>query len=385
MLHPAQADQVRRLLANVAEGRRDLAERESRLATSRYTSAERFEREREVLFRSYPVILGAEGQLAEPGACLTHDALGLPLLLVRDKRGGLRAFLNVCRHRGTRLVSEEGVCRKNNLLCPYHHWMYALDGQLIRMPLADEGFPELDRSQRGLVRLPLEVRHGLVWLLPDAKGSLDLDRHLGGIGEELEALGLGRHRFFRQGATRCRANWKLIVDAFSEADHIRRLHQDSLSGSFADCRAVMDRVARHLRGSVGRSAILEARDLAEVERDAANHVTFTYYLFPNSILVFSPDYVTHLGFFPQSADETIVVDTMLVPQAPRSFDLINNQVFRQEDYRVAEQAQIGLRSGANQEFVVGRVEKGVRLFHQILDEALAEAEDGGRAVAGAAR
>lgn len=384
MLHPAHADQVRRLLANVAEGRRDLDEREGRLPISRYTSAERFEREREALFRPHPVILGAEGQLAEPGTCLTHDALGLPLLLVRDKRGELRAFLNVCRHRGTRLVDDEGVCRKNNLLCPYHHWMYALDGQLIRMPLADEGFPELEWRRRGLVRLPLEVRHGLVWLLPDAKGSLDLDRHLGGIGDELEALGLGRHRFFRQGVTRCRANWKLIVDAFSEAYHIHRLHKDTLGDFFADCQAVMDRVGRHLRGSVGRSAILEARDLAQVEGDAANYVTFTYYLFPNSILVFSPDYVTHLGFFPQSADETIVVDTMLVPHDlrseeeaqhwGRSYDLISGQVFRQEDYRIAEQAQLGLGSGANEELVVGRVEKGIRIFHQILDEALAEAD-----------
>ncbi len=384
MLHPAHADQVLRLLANVAEGRRDLDERESRIPTSHYTSAARFEAERAVLFRRQPVILASPRQLAEPGACLTHDALGLPLLLVRDRAGELRAFLNVCRHRGTRLVDDQGVCHKKALLCPYHHWMYALDGQLIRMPLADEGFPGLDRAERGLVRLPLEVRHGLVWLVPDPKASIDLDAHLGGLGDELEALGLSTQRFYRQGSTRCQANWKLIIDAFSEAYHIRRLHQETLGGFFADCQAVMDRAGRHLRASVGRSAIEEARDLAEVERDPRDYVTFTYYLFPNSILVFSPDYVTHLGFFPQSADETIVVDTMLVPHDPvseeedrhwgRSFDLIDGQVFNQEDYRVAEQGQIGLCSGANDELIVGRLEKGVRIFHEILDEALAEAE-----------
>ena len=383
MLHPAHADQVRRLLAYVAEGRRELDEREGRIPTSRYTCAERFEAERAALFRRHPVILGSDGQLAEPGACLTHDALGLPILLVRDRAGELRAFLNVCRHRGTRLVDDDGVCHKKALLCPYHHWMYALDGQLIRMPLADEGFPGFDRAERGLVRLPLEVRHGLVWLVPDAKASIDLDAHLGGVGDELEALGLGTHRFYRQGATRCQANWKLIVEAFSEAYHIRRLHKETLGGFFADCQAVMDRAGRHLRASVGRAAIEEARDLAEVERDPHNYVTFTYYLFPNSILVFSPDYVTHLGLFPQSADETIVIDTMLVPHEPvsdeedqhwaRSYDLISGQVFRQEDYRIAEQGQIGMRSGANDELIVGRVEKGVRIFHEIVDEALAEA------------
>jgi phenylpropionate dioxygenase-like ring-hydroxylating dioxygenase large terminal subunit len=382
LVNPAQSAQISRLLPNRAEGKLDLDEREHHLSVSRYTSEERFRREREILFRRYPLILGTESQFEAPGTCLTHDLLDLPLLLVRGEDGVLRAFLNVCRHRGTRIVSEDGLCHRDALTCPYHNWTYGLDGRLKKIPRGKEGFPNVDPAAHGLVPLPLLVRHGLVWVLPDRDAAIDVDAYLGEIGDDLEELSLGSHRLFRQGSSRCKANWKLMIDAFSEVYHVKRLHSDTIGPFFLDTDAVFDRVWRHLRAAIARKGLAEAADLSEVKRDLRNNVTFTYFLFPNSVLVFSPDYVTHLAFFPQTPDETVVVDTMLVPHKPRSadeeahwarsFDLINEQVFRNEDYGIAEAAQIGIRSGANEHLTLGRLETGVRIFHEVLDEALAE-------------
>src|SRR5262249_32809044 len=152
------------------------------------------------------------------GSLLAFELCGVPVLLARGRDGELRAFLNVCRHRGARLLVEQGtVCRKQSLVCPYHAWTYRLDGTLAGMPRS-EAFPCLDRAELGLRKLPIAVRHGLIWIVldPSHEGPLDVTTHLGELDHELEAIGLARHRFYRQHAVRRATNWKLIVDAFLE-------------------------------------------------------------------------------------------------------------------------------------------------------------------------
>jgi Rieske 2Fe-2S family protein len=139
-------------------------------------------------------------------------------------------------------------------------------------------------------------------------------------------------------------------------------------------------VGRHLRFAVARREITEIADLPESAWDGRRHVSFAYYLFPNTVMVFHPDYTSHLGLFPRGTDETIFVHTMMVPHAPRSaeesahwdrsFDLIEGGVFQREDLRTAENIQAGLRSGANEALVLGRVEFPIRQFHAILEGAM---------------
>src|SRR5215471_21004823 len=94
-----------------------------------YYDAERFHAEREQLFRRLPLCLGHIDQFAEPGAVLALDLCGTPVLMARGADDGVRVFLNVCRHRGARLVAQQAeVCRRHRLVCPYHAWTYRLDG-----------------------------------------------------------------------------------------------------------------------------------------------------------------------------------------------------------------------------------------------------------------
>jgi Rieske 2Fe-2S family protein len=345
-----------------------------------YHAEDRFAAERQHLFGRLPLCLGHADQL-EPGSVLALEFCGVPVLMTRGRDGALGVFLNVCRHRGARLVGEQGeVCRKQSLVCPYHGWAYRLDGSLAGVPRA-EAFPDLDKGQRGLRRLPSTVRHGLVWAMLDPGAELpDMAAYLGELDRELEAIGIGNHRFYRQHAVSRDANWKLIVDAFLEVYHVTRLHAATIGPFFSDAIAVNDGVGRHVRALIAREDTPAIRSLPPQQWSPQRHGTLVHFVFPNSLLIYHPDYISHLGLFPDAADRTLFVHTMLIPEKPsddkaeahwrRSFELIDGGVFNDEDLVICEQIQRGLKSGANEALIVGRLEHNLHRFHASVDAAL---------------
>lgn len=348
-----------------------------------YYDAGRFQAEREQLFLKLPLCLGHADQLADPGAVLALDVCGVPVLMARGHDGELRVFLNVCRHRGARLVAQHAeVCRKNRLVCPYHAWTYRLDGSLAGVPRA-EAFPDLEPDRLGLRELPSTVRHGLIWAVldPVADRGLDIAAYLGELDRDLDALGVARHCYYRQHAIRRATNWKLIVDAFLEVYHVRRLHAATVGPFFVDAVSVSEGVGPHLRFLAAREGTSEICALPPERWSPQTHATLVHLVFPNSVFVYHPDYISHLGMYPENADETLFVHTMLIPEKPtsdkaedhwrRSFELMDTAVFNGEDLVVCEQIQSGLRSGANDALIIGRLEQNLRRFHASLDAALA--------------
>src|SRR5207247_2440508 len=137
---------------------------------------ERLALEKRVLFRAYPLLVGLSCRVAAPGDWLTDDDSGMPILVVRTGAGTLRAFANVCRHRGARVVDGCGS-GKRALSCPYHGWTYGLDGRLIDVP-GEEGFAGLSREEHSLRPLPVVEKYGLVWVRPAPtapEATIDID------------------------------------------------------------------------------------------------------------------------------------------------------------------------------------------------------------------
>ncbi|MGH9663537.1 MAG: aromatic ring-hydroxylating oxygenase subunit alpha, partial [Bryobacteraceae bacterium] len=112
-----------------------------------FTSPERLAREQQTLFRDYPILMGISSEWAEPGQYRTDDLAGVPILMVRGNDGVLRAFLNVCRHRGAKVVGGCGAAKL--FRCPYHAWTYDLAGQLKAIP-AEAAFANVRESRASL-------------------------------------------------------------------------------------------------------------------------------------------------------------------------------------------------------------------------------------------
>jgi glycine betaine catabolism A len=369
-------------------GRRDSAEwdrAESDLDPAIYHDPARYEAEQAQLFRRLPLCLGHEDQLRESGSILARDIAGVPLLLIRGADGAIRVFLNVCRHRGTRLVGGDALtCGHSSLSCRYHGWTYDLNGALVSVPRG-EAFPTLDRAAHGLRRLPSAVRHGLIWAVLDPRQQEmpDMARYLGPIDHDLQALGLDGHRFFRQRAIRRATNWKLIIDAFLEVYHVKRLHAATIGRFLQDMKYVADHVGQHQRILIARDSFAETRALPAERWSPRRHATLEHLIFPNSVIVHHPDYVSHLGMFPTAPGETLFVHTMLTPWAPRnaeeqahwerSFALMDGDVFNGEDLFICEQIQLGLGGAgacAGERLVLGRCENNLRRFHETVAMAL---------------
>jgi Rieske 2Fe-2S family protein len=378
---------IDRLLEVQESGARAPGEDESRISVDVYRSPTRFEAERARLFRSLPIIVAHSSEVAAPGDFLTNDALGVPLVVTRGQDGAVRAFLNVCRHRGAKLA--DAPCgNKRAFVCGYHGWTYGLDGGLLHIPHAD-GFPR--ECDRNLVPVGVEERAGFVWVVSRARSAIDVGSFLGPLAEELEGFSFARDSAFRSVHVERRFHWKLIIDAFLDGYHIKRLHRDSVYRFFLDNVNLADPIGPHVRSVVARKGLENAR---ATPRDAwrfRDVLSLTYFLFPNTVLVFHPDWVSRITVFPLAIDRTLFTHTMIVPANADSDDrrahwdktwrLIHESVFEREDMVAAEWIQSGLDSGANESFACGRFEQPIRWFHDQIDRALSVKETAAKAPA----
>ena len=178
--------------------------------------------ERERIFRRTWQYAGRSDQVAEPGSFFTCDAGGIPIVVVRGDEEVLRAFLNVCRHRGSLVCEGEG--RRETLQCPYHAWTYGLDGSLRAAPRADRE-PGFDRAELGLVPVLVDVLGAVRLRQPRPRGAPladtlgELPELVASAGVELESL-----RFLKRAHSSYAANWKVCCENFLECYHCQVAH-----------------------------------------------------------------------------------------------------------------------------------------------------------------
>jgi len=359
----------------LARGEAALGDGIETLDASLYTDPARFEAEQRAIFDRLPHLLAPSALLPEPNMAVAYDDYGTPLILSRDASGHAHVFANVCRHRGTRLIEAAGVVPAKRIVCPYHAWAYKPDGELTGMPRG-ECFPGFDKAAHGLVSYPCVEAGGLIWFAKSPHADFT---DVLALAPDLDAFALADQFVYRRRTHDVAANWKLVIDAFLESYHVQRLHAATIASFFADGITAADSIGRHQRAAVGR-----ADYLAKVDRDdwtALRHaVTYTYQIFPASVVIVSPDYINLLIAMPQSPGRTLVEDVMLIPEEPateeaethwqRSWELLDGGTFAGEDFRAAALAHQGLSSGAIDEVILGTLEHGIVDFHRKVDEAL---------------
>ncbi|QQS12273.1 MAG: aromatic ring-hydroxylating dioxygenase subunit alpha [Rhodospirillales bacterium] len=369
-----------RMIAMLKADTTQLERREYRQPVAHYIDPAHAARERATLFRRTPLIVAASSEMESPGDFRVVDIDGLSILLTRQSDGTLKAFHNVCRHRGCRVVDEE-CGRRPTFTCKFHSWVYGGDGALRHVPGA-EGFPNLDRAASGLVALPVAERHGLVWVTPTAGPPIDIDAFLGPIGPVLAEMRIaeaGVFRFERFGEA---LNWKLVVDTFLELYHVPYLHSRTV-GRFIEGRGgIYERLGRHGRFVAPRMTFLAAlADTPSAERDVAGHIVGIHRVFPNAVVVWQRDHVEFWTAVPDGDDPNrcVVRLWLLSPEKTvtdsdrakwnKNWDIVRGTVHA-EDFPMARTIQQGFSSGAQSHVVFGRNEPGLHDFHRSLDEAL---------------
>jgi phenylpropionate dioxygenase-like ring-hydroxylating dioxygenase large terminal subunit len=193
----------------------------STLPFSWYSDEEVLRRERSRIFARSWQYGGRAAQIAEPGSFLATDAGGVPILVTRDRTGALRAFLNVCRHRGA--VLTEGCGRRGTIQCHYHAWTYDLDGTLRQAPRSERE-PAFDRDEWSLLPASVDTWGPFLFVNPDPD-AVPLAEHLGDLPEILARdFDLDNVVFHSRVEFGSNANWKVVVENFLECYHCPTAH-----------------------------------------------------------------------------------------------------------------------------------------------------------------
>jgi len=371
----------RRLLGHIDGRTTDLADALFRNRTVNYSCRERAALERERLFRERPIFMGLSTRLAKAGDYVAEDVAGMPVLMTRGADGEVRAFANICRHRGAPVAQGCGNARA--FTCPYHGWTYDSAGKLLGT--TDKvGFAGLDLASHGLVRLPAVEKHGLLFVRPKPMAAgesavIDIDAGLGPLAADLAALRPETYPLYSTDRVYPRINWKFAVDTFLEGYHIPHLHRKTIAPYFIGNSGTFDASGLNGRFCVAKTSIDEIRAKPEAERNYRQHVVAVYQLFPNALLIWQLDHIEIWRAFPGRDDPSHCEVEMTIYKPadstrPDSYWQKNRDIairtVMEEDFPLGERMQIGFESGATEEVIYGRNEPSLVHFHTSIRNAL---------------
>lgn len=346
-----------------------IAALEPTLPTRWYRSEDLFRLEKERIFWREWMCVCREEEVREPGTSRIVDVVGESILIVRNRKGELRAFYNVCRHRGSRLCRSgsegaaaraSGVVAGRRIVCPYHNWTYDLDGRLIAAPHVRR-LTQADKNSLGLHPAGVESWGGFVFVHLTPANVASLASQLGPVAERTRNYPLGELRIGRTIQYRVAANWKVICENYNECYHCAPVHpelcdlvpafRDGGGGNLDWTRGIAHRPGAYTFTASGTTARRAFGGLSADERE--RHKGELCY--PNLFLSLACDHVAAFILQPRGAERTDITCHFLFEQAEIDkpgfdpsdavdfWDLVNRQ-----DWDICESVQQGMSSRVHQ-------------------------------------
>ncbi|HLW69871.1 MAG TPA: aromatic ring-hydroxylating dioxygenase subunit alpha [Candidatus Binataceae bacterium] len=373
-----------------------------------YVSREYFEREQALIFRKVWLNVARVEQVPKPGDYIVKDlaVCNTSVLIVRGKDGVIRAFHNMCSHRGNKLVPDASGNCPGLFACKFHGWAFGLDGSLRH--ISDEGsFFNLDRDALGLAPIAVDTWEGFIFINMDPHPSETLTAYLGEFGTGLSGYPFGALAATRFGwNAEVHANWKVLKDAFQEVWHITTLHRRSIPNVFSDSANKYGHALefklfpRHGRISMPGNF---ARKPTPVEGVAARYGSGAVVIrpvdgavpeglnptrdpswsidgnaiFPNCLMyVAAQTYLTHT-FWPLTENRTLWEVRLYYPKATtlaqrfsQEYSKIMLRDVNMEDGSTLERTQTMLASGARKEIFLQDQELLIRHHHKVAETYL---------------
>jgi choline monooxygenase len=366
-------------------GARAPLEQASGLPNWAYTSQAFYGREVERIFLRYWIFAGRADELPSVGDYRVVDTVGGQVILLRGNDGSIRALANACRHRGTQLLAGEGSCR--SIVCPYHSWVYDLDGRLKRAPGMD-GIEGFDPDAHRLIELRMEDWAGYLFFTfnPEAPALLE---HLGDMPERFAGHRLEEMVCTRRVRFDIACNWKLVMENAVEAYHTGTVHRDSLGRQTEtplDTRGAWHGLLVHGEQSVAvlPASRSESRTFPQIPTigEEARRGTYFTVIFPCTQFAVAQDCMWWLDIHPSGPETSRLIVGSCFPRSTverADFEDIARDYYRRwdtatpEDNRISEMQQIGQRVPGRPPGRLARSEFAVhRLANWVLDQVLDE-------------
>ena len=361
---------IDRIFTHIDNGTTDLGDTIWKEPVENYYLLERFNAEI-ALLRKLPIPYCPSAALPQNGSYIARNASKTPLLVVRGEDGEVRAFINACRHRGMQVANGSG-CKKKAFVCPYHAWTYSLEGKLKRIP-GEDGFPDLNKDDHGLVEVSAIEKGGIVYVQQDGQIDINsLEKCLDYFTDDQE--------MFQQGEVTDKANWKLLTETLLEGYHIKSLHRDTFYPYGLDNINLVETFGPNSRVIFPFKRIEKLRDLQPNERKIKGTVTAVYHLFPNAsvsllskhsnLTIMEPiapnqvKLVTYLMTNPETKGSTATLEDA------RRDALFVNESGQDEDREAARAIQETVTAPANTHLTFGYFEKAIVNFHSHLSKHL---------------
>ena len=362
-------DVIERVFHHIDNNSTDLGDTVWHEPTEHYHSQARFDAEI-ALLRRLPVPFCPSAALAEKGSYVARTASGTPLVVVRGMDGEVRAFINACRHRGMQVAEGSGCSRA--FVCPYHAWTYNLEGDLKHIP-GQEGFPEINPEEHGLVQVSAQEKGGIVYVMQEGEITPEMLR------DSLDFF-TPDQELFEHTKLSDEANWKLLTETLMEGYHIKSLHRETFYPYGLDNVTLVETFGANSRVTFPFRRIEKVRDIAPEKRRIDGLVTQVYLLFPNASVAVLSKHTSLVILEPISPTQSQWVAYRMVNKQTAEFKITLDEAQRDaifvnesgqdEDREAARAIQQSVASNANSHFTFGYFEKAIVNFHQHLAKHL---------------
>ncbi|MEP7115188.1 MAG: aromatic ring-hydroxylating dioxygenase subunit alpha [Ilumatobacteraceae bacterium] len=377
-------EMARRVVEHHRSGQMPLTDAITTLPAINYTDPQRWQRELDQIFHRLPLVVALTAEMRQPHAYKALDVAGMPVLLTRVEDGTVRAFVNMCSHRGSILV-DEGVGTARRFTCPYHAWTYNPNGDLVGL-FKSADFGDLDMSCHGLTPLPVMERSGLIWVILSPDSTFDLEPFVGEFADLIQFHRLSEMHHYGKRIL-AGPNWKVAFDGYVDFYHLPILHKNTFGPDMSP-DAMFHQIGPHQRITGPRAMWSRLEETPEAEWQIDDLIGGVWSVFPHgSIAGFdvgehrfyqvarlfpgaSPgESVTHLDFV--SLAEPTEEYRLL---ADKQIDFLID-VVRDEDYATGKRIQHALRTGVKKELMFGRNEGGAQHVHRWIDKVLTASDE----------